>query len=149
MGNNKSDSTRQWARSMFIHENRTQQEIADAVGVSRQTVIRWAKADKWEEMKVSLTMTREEQIKNLHRQIAEINRVISERDPADGPKYPTPSEADTINKITDAINKLEKDVGIQDIVSAGNKFINWLRPVDLEMTKTFVGLYDKFIKSLL
>lgn len=149
MGNSKSDNTRQWARSMYLYENRTQQEIADAAGVSRQTVIRWAKADKWEEMKVSLTMTREEQIKNLHRQLAEINRTISERDTEDGPRYATPREADTISKLTDAINKLEKDVGIQDIVSAGNRFISWLRPVDLEMTKTFVGLYDKFIKSLL
>ena len=59
MGNTKSDNTRQWAKSMYLHENRTQQEIAEAVGVSRQTIIRWAKADKWDELKVSMTMTRE------------------------------------------------------------------------------------------
>ena len=145
----KSDQTRQWAKSMYIYENRTQAEIAEAVGVSRQTVIRWCKDDKWDELKVSMTMTREEQIKNLHRQLSEINRTISERPEEDGPRYATPREADIISKLTDAINKLEKDVGIHDIVSAGNKFINWLRPVDLDMTKTFVGLYDKFIKSLL
>lgn len=149
MASTKSDNTRQWAKSLYIHENRTQQEIAEAVGVSRQTVIRWSKADKWEELKVSITMTREEQIKNLQLQLAEINRVISGRDPEEGQRFATPREADTICKLTDAINKLENDVGVHDIVSVANRFINWLRPVDPEQTKAFVGLFDKFIKSLL
>lgn len=147
MAKGNSDQTRQWARSMYIHENRTQQEIADAVGVSRQTVIRWAKADKWDEMKVSITMSREEQVKNLQHQLIEINRVISKR--PDGQRFANPREADTICKLTDAINKLENDVGIHDVVSVGGKFIAWLRPIDLEQTKTFVALFDKFIKSLL
>ena len=149
MGTSKSDNTRQLARSLYIHENRTQQEIAEAVGVSRQTVIRWAKANKWDELKVSITLTREEQIKNLHRQIAEINRIIAERGAEDGPRHATTKEADIINKLSGAIEKLEKEVSVQDIVSVGNKFINWLRPIDLEQTKTFVGLFDKFIKSML
>lgn len=144
-----SDQARQWARSMYIYENRTQQEIAEAIGVSRQTVIRWAKADKWDEYKVSMTMTREEQIKNLQRQLSEINRCISERNEEAGPRYATAREADIICKLTDAINKLENDVGIHDVVSVANRFISWLRPVDLELTKTFAGAFDKFIKSLL
>ena len=87
MANTKSDNTRQWAKSMYKYENRTQQEIADAAGVSRQTIIRWAKADKWDELKVSMTMTREEQIKSLQRQLSEINKTISERKAEDGPRY--------------------------------------------------------------
>lgn len=134
---------------MYIYENRTQQEIADACGVTRQTIIRWAKADKWDELKVSMTMTREEQIKSLHRQLSEMNRHISERKPEDGPRFATPKEADTICKLTDAINKLENDVGIHDIVSVANRFIQWLRPTDPDLTKTFVGVFDRFIKSLL
>ena len=90
MANSKSDNTRQWAKSMYIYENRTQQEIADATGVSRQTIIRWAKADKWDELKVSMTMTREEQIKSLQRQLSEINKTISERKAEDGHAMPTP-----------------------------------------------------------
>ena len=144
-----SEQARQWARSMYLYENRTQQEIAEAVGVSRQTIIRWAKADKWDEYKVSMTMTREEQIKNLQLQLSEINRTISERKEEDGPRYATAREADIICKLTDAINKLENDVGIHDVVSVANRFITWLRPVDLDLTKTFAGVFDKFIKSLL
>ena len=145
----KSDNTRQWAKSMYLYENRTQQEIADACGVTRQTIIRWAKADKWDELKVSMTMTREEQIKSLQRQLSEMNRSISERKAEDGPRYATPKEADIICKLTDAINKLETDIGIHDIVSVANRFIQWLRPTDPDLTKTFVGVFDKFIKSLL
>ena len=100
-----SQQKRQWAMSMYIHENRTQEEIADVVGVSRQTIIRWAKADKWHEHKASLTMTREGQIQALQQQIVEINNNILQRE--DGQRYASPKEADTISKLTNAINKLE------------------------------------------
>ena len=36
----KSPQARQWAKSMYIHENRTQAEIAEVVGVSRQTIVK-------------------------------------------------------------------------------------------------------------
>lgn len=133
--------------SMYINENRTQAEIAEACGVSRQTIIRWAKVDHWEEHKASLTMTREEQIKNLQRQIVEINNNIIDREP--GKRFATPAEADTIAKLTNSINKLETELGIHEIVSTAQRFIAWLRPVDLDLTKTFTGLFDKFIKSLI
>lgn len=142
-----SEQMRRWALTMYLNENRTQAEIAEACGVARQTVIRWAKTDKWDEHKASLTMTREEQIKNLQRQIMEINNNIIAREP--GKRFATPKEADTISKLTTAINKLETELGIHEIVSTAQRFIAWLRPVDLELTKTFTRLFDKFIKSLM
>ena len=131
MAQGKSDQTRQWARSMYLHENRTQQEIADAVGVTRQTVIRWAKL----------------QIKNIYHQLSEINQTILGRE--DGKRFATSKEADTIAKLTDAIKKLETEIGIHDVVSVAERFIGWLRPIDVDQTKVFVDLFDKFIKSLL
>lgn len=142
-----SEQMRRWALTMYLNESRTQAEIAEACGVSRQTVIRWAKTDKWDEHKVSLTMTREEQIKNLQRQIAEINNGILDREA--GRRFASPKEADTIAKLTTAINKLETETGIHEIVGVAQRFIAWLRPVDLELTKTFTRLFDKFIKSLM
>lgn len=142
-----SEQMRRWALTMYLNENRTQAEIAEACGVSRQTIIRWSKADKWDEHKVSLTMTREEQIKNLQRQIAEINNGILDREA--GKRFATPKEADTIAKLTTSINKLETETGIHEIVGVAQRFIAWLRPVDLELTKTFTRLFDKFIKSLM
>lgn len=73
---------------MYLKENLTQQEIADRVGVSRVSVSNWVRAGKWEEQKVGLTLTRQEQVANLYRQVAEINKAIAER--PEGERFPHP-----------------------------------------------------------
>ena len=125
---------------LYLKDNLTQQEIAEKVGVSRQTIARWAKEDKWEELKVGITMSREQQI-------AEINKVVTSR--PEGQRFTNAAEADTINKLTSAIKKLETDVGISDIISVGMKFVNWLRPYDLDRSKEYLKLWDAFIKDSL
>nr|DAG14049.1 MAG TPA: Transcriptional regulator, contains sigma factor-related N-terminal domain [Caudoviricetes sp.] len=136
-----------YARMLYLKENLTQQEIAERVGVSRQTLSRWMGAGKWEEMKTGLTLTREQQIGELHRQVAEINRVIREREP--GKRFATPAEADTLGKLAATIKKLETDVGISDLISVGMRFGDWLRPQDPEKAKEMVRLFDLFIKDSL
>ena len=69
---------KEWAKTLYLKENLTQQEIADRVGVARVTVNRWIADGKWVKQKVGLTHTREEQESNLYRQVAEINSKIAE-----------------------------------------------------------------------
>lgn len=138
-----SNQLHQWAMSMYLHENKTQAEIAEICGVSRQTIIRWSKTDRWEEQKVSLSMTRNAQIQNIKLQIAEINKKILER--PDGERYATTKESDTILKLTTAVNKLETEMGIHEIVGVAQDFISWLRPHDAEMAKTITGLFTQYI----
>lgn len=136
---------KEYAGMLYLKENLTQQEIAEKVGIARQTLSKWIKAEKWEERKTGITLTREQQIANLHRQVAEINKVIAEREP--GKRYATPSEADTLGKLAAAIKKMETDVGLADIISVGMRFLNWLRPVDFEQAKSITRLWDAFIKD--
>ena len=139
--NNKEK--REWAKLLFITQNLPQNAIAEKIGVSKVSVNKWAKQDKWEEQKASLTVTREQQLQRLYMQIAELNKVIAERDQ----KYPTPSESDSINKLATAIDKMERESSLADIISVSQKFLNWLRNFDLNEAKRLSALFDAFIKD--
>lgn len=138
---------KEWAKTLYLKENLTQQEIADRVGVARVTVNRWIADGKWEKQKVGLTLTREEQVSNLYRQVAEINSKIAEK--PEGERFANSTEADILGKISAAIRKMETDIGIADVISVQTKFIEFLHPIDLEKAKEITQLSDAFIKSLL
>ncbi len=147
MGNITNRQKRDLARVLFCKENLTMQEAAEKVGVSRQTISKWAKEDKWEEQKAGVTLTKEEQIKNLYRQVAELNRAILERD--EGTRFATITEADTIAKLSAAIKKMEGESGIADVISVGIKFIEWVRKADVSRAKEFAEWWDLFVKDQL
>lgn len=138
---------KEWAKTLYLRENLTQQEIADRVGVSRVSVSNWVRAGKWEEQKVGITLTRQEQVANLYRQVAEINRSIAAR--PEGERFATSKEADILGKLAAAISKMEQEVGIADKISVLTDLINWLRPVDLEKAKEITQLADAYIKDKL
>lgn len=138
---------KEWAKTLYLRENLTQQEIADRVGVSRVTVSNWVRSGKWEEQKAGLTLTRQEQVANLYRQVAEINRSISAR--AEGERFPNSKEADILGKLSAAIRNMEQEMAIADIISALTGFIEWLRPLDLDKAKELTRLADAYIKEKL
>jgi len=99
----------------------------------------------WEQQKTGITLTRESVIGNLYRQVAEINRNIDGR--KEGERYATSKEADALVKLAAAIKKMETDTGIADIISVGMRFIEFLRPVNLELAKDVTRMFDLFVKS--
>lgn len=138
---------KEWAKTLYLRENLTQQEIAERVGVSRVTVSNWVRSGKWEEKKAGLTLTRQEQVSNLYRQVAEINRAISMR--SEGERFPNSKEADILGKLSAAIRNMEQETGVADIISVMTAFVEWLRPLDLDKAKEVVRLADDFIKEKL
>lgn len=133
------------AKSLYLNGSFTQEEIAEKVGTTRQTVSRWVKQGAWDELKASLTITPAQILAGLNRQIVEINNNINQRE--EGKRFATVPEADTLAKLASAIKKIEQDVGIADIVDVGIRFTNWLRALDLDMAKKFSQLLDAFIKE--
>lgn len=138
------EKLKELAKLLFVHETLSQKEVANRIGVSEQTISKWANTENWDQLKVSITIMKEEQLRNLYRQLAEINKTIAERD---GQKFATPGEADSISKIAVAIEKMETDVGISDIVSVAKKFLTWLRKTDLMRAQELTPLFDGFIKD--
>lgn len=133
------------AQILYTKENLTQLEIAERVGSSRQTISKWIKEGNWEMLKVSITITKEEQLKSLYRQLAELNKAISEKD--EGLRFPTTAEADTISKLANAIKKLETEVGLSDIIATFSEFLKWMRSFDLDKAKEIAPLLDSFVQS--
>lgn len=133
------------AKSLFLDGNYTQEEIAEKVGTTRQTISRWMKSESWEEIKASVAITPAQIIAQWSRQIIEVNNTIAGRDA--GKRYATPAEADALAKLAGAINKLQNDIGVSDCVSVAMRFLSWLRPLDLEAAKQFNNLFDAFIKD--
>lgn len=138
---------KQWAQTLYLRENLTQLEIAERVGVSRVTVSKWVRDGKWEEQKAGITLTRQEQVANLYRQVAEINRTIATRH--EGERFPNSKEADILGKLSAAIRNMEQETGIADIISVLTAFIEWLRQLDLDKAKEITRLADAFIKDKL
>lgn len=133
------------AKSLYLDGNYTQEEIADKVGTTRQTISRWVREGKWEELKASLTVTSAQIIAQFQHQIIEINKSINNRQ--DGQRFATPAEADALAKLAGAIKKLENDVGITDCVSVSMRFLTWLRKLDKEKAMEYNNLFDAFIKD--
>ena len=133
------------AKSLYLDGNYTQEEIADKVGTTRQTVSRWVKTENWEEIKASVTITPAQIIAQWNRQIVEINKKINAR--ADGERFASTQEADALSKLAGSIKKLEADIGVPDCVSVAMRFLSWLRPLDIEAAKQFNNLFDAFIKD--
>lgn len=138
---------KEWARSLYLHESLTQQEIADRVGVSRVTVSRWFRDEKWEEHKVGITLTRREQVQSFYRQVGEINKAIQTK--PEGQRYPDAKQADTLVKLTAAIHNMEQEVGIAERIAVLTDVIEWLRKADLDKAKELATVFDSYIKDKL
>lgn len=145
MANIKNDQKKNLARDLYVLGTYTLEEIASKVGSTRQTISKWAKEQYWEELKAGMSISREELLKNLYRQVSDINESINMREP--GERHANVKEADTLSKLSSAIKKLESDVGISDIVAVGIRFTNWLRNVDLDKAKEFTMIWDAFLKE--
>lgn len=133
------------AKTLYLKEHVTQAEVARRVGVSCQTISRWVKKEKWEQLKASVTLTREEQLTNLYRQVAEINRAIAER--PEGERFATTKEADIIGKLAAAIERMEEETGIACIVSVSKGFLEWLRKNDLKKAQEMSRYFEMYIKD--
>lgn len=136
---------KEWAKLLFIKDNLTQVEIAERVGVSKNTLSKWVCDEKWEIEKTSLTVTRQEQLGRLYQQINEINTGIAARE--EGKRYANSKEADAINKLAAAIEKMEKESSLSDVISVSVGFLNWLRKHDLTKAKEMSEYFDMYIED--
>lgn len=132
-----------YAKMLFVSENLSQKEIAERVKVSEKTIGKWIKDGDWEQLKKSLLVTKQHQISMMYDQLAWLNDDIITRDM----KVPTSKEADIISKITSAIQRLEVETSVGQIVEVARSFVEFVRPIDLNQAKEITKLFDLFIQN--
>ena len=147
MAKDSNINKKEIAKALFLKGGCTMEEIAGKVGVTRQTLSRWAKSGNWDDLRVSMVISQEQIISQMMRQISDIHKQAAAR--PEGQQQLTAKEADTVVKLSSSIKKLQKDAGITDVVNVGVKFTNWLRAFDLEKAKEYNELWDLFIKDIL
>lgn len=145
----KPNLKKEHAKLLFTQEKLSQKEIAEKVGVSEQTITKWVNLNngEWRRLRQSLVVTKKEQLSRIYEQIDEITQKIQNK-PV-GNRYADTKEADTLVKLTTAAKNLETEASIAEIIEVSMRFLNWLRPIDLEKAKEASALLDSFIKDQL
>ncbi|MGB9590941.1 MAG: DDE transposase family protein [Candidatus Kryptoniota bacterium] len=143
----KAEQKKELAKLLFVNEKLSQKEIAQRVEISEKTLSRWVNDGQWRKLRQSLLVTKEEQLRRIYEQIDELNTAIASREP--GQRYANTKDADTLSKLTSAAKNLESEASISDIISVAKRFLNWLRPLDIDKAKEISSLIDAFIKDQL
>lgn len=133
------------AKALYLDTNNRLniQELAAKVGVSRNTMSKWINSEKWDELKVGITIMPSEQIKMWNRQIMEINNNIASR--PEGQRFATNAESDTIVKLSTAIKKMKTDANIADVIGVSIEFVQFIGKFDFDLSKKVAECFDKFI----
>lgn len=147
MPNKKQLEKRNKAKQLYLTGQYTQQEIANLVGVTLTSISRWKEEEGWEELKMSLLTTRENELKRLYKMLKVLNDEIDKK--AELSKPINSKEADSLLKLTQAIKNLELETSIADKVEVGMNFIEFVRKENVELAQTITRWFDMYIQHSL
>lgn len=135
------------ARTLYISSPMTQKQIAEKIDVSEKTMTAWVNDGQWEGLKKSLTTTKQEQLAMLYEILAKMNAegkaALEDDDPNTNP------DSDGIIKIAAAIQKLEKETGVGEMIQTGIAFIGFVQKENLDDAKVINKWFYIFIQDKL
>jgi DNA-binding XRE family transcriptional regulator len=141
----KRNQQKDIARTLYIKGDATQKEICENIGVSEQTMVKWAKEGDWENMRESLTTTKAKQLSILYTILAgltaEAKTALEDDDPDTNP------DVDSIAKISKSIERLEKDTGVGEMMITGIDFLKYVQNEDIEAAKIINKWFYIFIQD--
>ena len=120
-----------------------QKNIAEKVGVSKQTVNRWVAEGEWDKRRAAQSVTRPEIVNNLLRAINnEVERLNEEKD-----TEKLASACDKLSKLAATIEKLDKKANVVDAIEVFIAFGKWLQhraATDEELTPELVKAINRY-----
>lgn len=121
MANDKKSNSQELAKILYM-SGVTAEEIADKVGVCRQTVSRWINTLGWKEMRAASSITRPELVNKV---LVSISNLLDRANEMNDDEAAA-GLGDKLIKLANAIEKLEKKSSVVDRVDTMIDFENWL-----------------------
>ena len=151
MAKKELDNKKTTAQILYMNGD-TQQMIAERLGVSRASVIRWCKDGGWAENRAAKNITRPELVNKL---LLSINELI-DKAMEDGNPEAFSGMGDKLSKMAATIEKLDKRTSVIDTIEVFIAFGKWMeyrmshdKEITPELLKTFNKYQDMYINEQL
>ena len=117
-----------------------QKEIATKVGVTEQTICRWAT------MKKGMLNAKMARLSELYDELQEFSRMIKEKE---GYKVASSKEADARRKLIMDIQALETKYNIGQITTIARDFCEFVKTIDFDFAAQCSKFFDAFIEQVI
>lgn len=133
-----------FAKTLYM-QGQAHLEIADRAGISGNMLSKWVNEEQWDILRKSLATTKTEQLTFLYEILAmmtvEGRDALADDDPKTQPDY------NGITKITRAIERLEKDTNLGEMIQTGIEFLKFMKNENLDVAKLFNHWFMIFIQE--
>ena len=130
------------ARTLYLMTEKTQKEICEVVWWTEKTFTEQKQKGKWNELRDTKSLTRQQIISMLHTQTLKLveaakdeNRLLSAR------------EVDSIAKLAASIDKLEKKATLETYIEVFEEYNKWLMSVNIDFAQRNNHHQDLFIQN--
>ena len=148
MGTKKdNENKRELAKMLYVGGSEVA-EIAERVGVSRQSVSAWINKNGWKELRAARSITRPELVNKL---LVTINNLIEDVNTGDDPSSVS-GLADKLVKLSSVIERLDKKANIVQTVDVFMAFSDWVEyqaKSDPEVTVAFMKVLNRLHNEFL
>ena len=123
-------------------------EIADQLGVSRQSVSKWCSTDGWKEARAAKNISRPELVNKL---LLAIDNLIENVNQSNDPTL-IGSLADKLSKLSATIEKLDKKANVIDAIEVFMAFNRWIQDqacYDPDITPELIKAINKYQNKFL
>ncbi len=136
---------KQKAESLFLNTEQSQKEIAQQLGIDPKTLYRWIKEGHWQQLKSATRRMPSVLVENIYEQLDDLNYNISQRER--GQRHATKDESLTINRLTNCINKVQKQTSQGQNIQFMMNFIDYVRPQNDDLAKLLTHYGSAFLNG--
>lgn len=135
---------------LYFMQGTPQNEIAEKVGISKQTINKWVQDSGWSQQRAAQNITRSELVNKL---LLTMDSLITQVQQSDDPKL-LASLGDKLSKLSSTIEKLDKKASVVNHIETFMAFGKWLQyrsewdsDITPELLKAINHYQDLFISE--